>query len=195
MKSLTAFAIITSSYVAASHATCASGSSKSASITITRPRLENVVPLATWQRTVTTVCFNCDQIGHVAKNCPEDMKCCICKSQQHKAIDCPLSWYRRPVTHRERNPAPVHSQEIDHADAVQPEAVQQRAPPLGKDTGSFEILQANDPDPSMEDTATTSVGVSEADPLAVAIPTKAPQAILDSQGFFVPPTQPTDLPE
>lgn len=27
------------------------------------------------------VCFNCDTIGHVAKHCPETMKCCICKSE------------------------------------------------------------------------------------------------------------------
>lgn len=142
-----------------------------------------------------SVCFNCDQIGHVAKNCPEDMKYCICKSQQHKAIDCLLSWYRRPVTHRERNPVPVASEEISHADAAQPAAVQQRDPPLGEDTSTFEFSQADYLDSSMEDTATTSAGVSEADPLAVALPTKTPQAILDSQGFFVPPAQPTDLPE
>ena len=47
------------------------------------------------------VCFNCDTIGHVSKSCPERMRCCICKSEQHKAIDCPFSWHRRPTTHRD----------------------------------------------------------------------------------------------
>ena len=42
------------------------------------------------------ICFNCDQIGHESRECPEDMLCCICKQSSHMAIDCPHSWYRRP---------------------------------------------------------------------------------------------------
>ena len=44
-------------------------------------------------------CFNCDAVGHVACNCPEDMRCCICKSTSHRAIDCPFSWCPRPATY------------------------------------------------------------------------------------------------
>ena len=44
------------------------------------------------------VCFNCDERGHTARHCPEVMLCCVCKSPAHKAIDCPLSWFRRPAT-------------------------------------------------------------------------------------------------
>lgn len=43
------------------------------------------------------ICFNCDQIGHVSRDCPEDSKCCICKDTSHFAIDCPHSWYKRPT--------------------------------------------------------------------------------------------------
>lgn len=39
-----------------------------------------------------TFCFNCDSIGHVSKQCPSIVKCCICKEESHKAIDCQLSW-------------------------------------------------------------------------------------------------------
>ena len=42
------------------------------------------------------VCLNCDRIGHHARMCPEDMRCCICKEEGHLAIDCQHSWYRRP---------------------------------------------------------------------------------------------------
>lgn len=41
-----------------------------------------------------TVCFNCDGLGHVAKECVRPMYCCICKSGQHLACTCPLSWCR-----------------------------------------------------------------------------------------------------
>lgn len=50
------------------------------------------------------ICFNCDEIGHTARHCPEEMLCCICKGLGHKAIDCRLSWFRRPITHREESP-------------------------------------------------------------------------------------------
>ena len=41
-----------------------------------------------------TVCFNCDGLGHVSKECVRPMYCCICKSGQHLARTCPLSWHR-----------------------------------------------------------------------------------------------------
>ena len=40
-----------------------------------------------------TFCFNCDSFGHVSKQCPSNVKCCICKEESHKAIDCQLSWF------------------------------------------------------------------------------------------------------
>lgn len=43
-----------------------------------------------------SICFNCDQVGHHSRMCPEDIKCCICKEEGHMAIDCQHSWYRCP---------------------------------------------------------------------------------------------------
>ena len=43
-----------------------------------------------------TVCYNCDKTGHVSQDCEEAMRCCICKSEHHMAVDCPHSWYKRP---------------------------------------------------------------------------------------------------
>ena len=43
-------------------------------------------------------CFNCDGTGHLSRSCPDGMRCCICKSKEHVAVDCIHSWYRRPQT-------------------------------------------------------------------------------------------------
>lgn len=44
------------------------------------------------------VCFNCDGTGHLSRSCLDGMRCCICKSKEHVAVDCIHSWYRRPQT-------------------------------------------------------------------------------------------------
>ena len=82
------------------------------------------------------VCFNCDTIGHVSKSCPERMRCCVCKSEEHKAIDCPFSWHRHPTTHRDAVPG----------DAAPDDATPDGAPP---DSGSAPDPGAHaNPDPS-----------------------------------------------
>ena len=45
-----------------------------------------------------TVCFNCDTIGHKARECEESVRCCIFKSEEHMTIDCPHSWSRRSAS-------------------------------------------------------------------------------------------------
>ena len=41
------------------------------------------------------VCFNCDELGHQSRDCGENIRCCICKSEDHLARRCPYSWYKR----------------------------------------------------------------------------------------------------
>ena len=43
------------------------------------------------------VCFNCDQHGHVAKNCPDSVLCSICKSPEDFSAHCSHSWLRRKL--------------------------------------------------------------------------------------------------
>ena len=37
------------------------------------------------------VCFNCDGLGHIIKECADSPRCCICKSLNHLAINCEYS--------------------------------------------------------------------------------------------------------
>ena len=53
------------------------------------------------------VCFNCDQLGHESRHCPEDIRCSICKSTSHLARFCNLSWYKQPT------PCPPEAQAQD----------------------------------------------------------------------------------
>ena len=58
-------------------------------------------------------CFNCDQTGHQSHACEERIKCSLCKSEEHLAIDCPGSWGRRTLA--ERTP---HREDTESAHAT-----------------------------------------------------------------------------
>ena len=45
------------------------------------------------QQCTTKVCFNCEALGHEARDCPAPILCCICKSIWHLSKACPYSWY------------------------------------------------------------------------------------------------------
>ena len=38
------------------------------------------------------VCFNCDDLAHISKECPDSPRCCMCKSLNHLVINCEYSW-------------------------------------------------------------------------------------------------------
>ena len=47
--------------------------------------------------------FNCDKSGHLASACDENIKCSLCKVEDHLTVDCPGNWGRR--TYGERTPS------------------------------------------------------------------------------------------
>ena len=63
-------------------------------------------------------CFNCDQSGHVAATCPEFIKCSLCKSEYHLAVDCDGNWGRRTLAQRTpaRTEPPGRDMEAENTD-------------------------------------------------------------------------------
>lgn len=150
------------------------------------------------------VCFNCDERGHTAKDCESPMLCCICKSRDHKAIDCRFSWYRRPTR-----------VQVDDGDSATdaPSAERPRRcpePPQTVEVGNTAEDNAGaDPPPSTRNELAGSAGTETSDPqlcesLDSAPPTEvhhtdheiedlhtdhdADDHILSSQGFIVAPS-------
>lgn len=47
---------------------------------------------------LTVFCFNCENLGHQAANCPAPVLCCICKEDGHIGVSCRYSWVS-PTVH------------------------------------------------------------------------------------------------
>ncbi len=143
-------------------------------------------------------CFNCDGVGHTSKNCPEKTRCCICKSEAHMAIDCDLSWYRRPVL--DPNPAPPpDGQPREPADQVEPvdqaEAADQVEPdvPVESDIPVEHVeLVAVSPAPCQEVALDLPHGSGSA-PMDESPDPVADSGVLDSQGLLISQDTPADL--
>lgn len=57
-------------------------------------------------------CFNCDQSGHWAYDCREHIKCSLCNSEEHLAVDCTENWVRGTLAQR----TPSRADEEPHED-------------------------------------------------------------------------------
>ena len=139
-----------------------------------------------------SVCFNCDSIGHVSRECEEPTRCCICKSIEHMAIDCPLSWYRRPALSPRGSP----SRDAETEEAPPPDLHPSTEGPAARDEVSppvdVDLSEGNtQDDPTAQENTTSADAEMTASP-DVAVSPPAPGA-LSSQGFILPqdPVLPT----
>ena len=65
------------------------------------------------------ICYNCEELGHLASDCPNEVLCNICKQPDHRANHCPFSWSRQVVTSEEpATPEGSHEEEVSHAELV-----------------------------------------------------------------------------
>lgn len=88
-------------------------------------------------------CFNCDYIGHKANACPSNMKCCICKEEDHMVIDCNHSWDRRQRSSRKADP--IHSPRNVDSDSTPPVPTVPPPPsPTSEDSSAMSDEDFND---------------------------------------------------
>ena len=130
------------------------------------------------------LCFNCEVIGHHARDCPAGVRCCICKEPGHMAIDCRHSWYRRPLSHRDAVDAESPSQP-----AADPPPVD--VPPTTLDAENADSGDLDLDSPPVENTEEDSAGYEddslEAEfekPLASALSSEPAPDLLTSQGLI-----------
>lgn len=121
------------------------------------------------------VCFNCEGTGHLSRDCPDGVRCCICKSLDHYALDCMHSWYRRPQTVDPGNDPAAG----DPEDALDGRPVGDGPPPL-------EELSEDPPAAPHEDASLQPAANS------AAAPSSAEVHVLDSQGLVLPNTPHAD---
>lgn len=91
-----------------------------------------------------SVSFNCDALGHMARECIRPMYCCICKSGQHLARTCPFSWHREKDTRHGDTPASEHGTEYGDFRHLLP----------NDDLSDQQLLSEGNSDPPPEDPGT-----------------------------------------
>lgn len=95
-----------------------------------------------------TICFNCDGLGHEARECIRPMYCCLCKSGQHLARDCKFSW---------QNAGPRKASKPSRRGGVSMETEGERAeqpPPPEDESSEVSATAPEDPPVDMDDDGT-----------------------------------------
>ena len=150
------------------------------------------------------VCFNCDQLGHTYRDCTEPNKCSICKEDGHYAVDCPLSWWRRPTSHRDE-PAQDHPDAAPTASDDANNAADHHTTPPAGDTSHLPVPTPLVPEPGF--TSHSDLSPSESSPptsssasslLASALPDESQDSQPQSQSILLDPsltTQPSSSSE
>lgn len=123
-----------------------------------------------------------------------DMRRCICKSTEYRAIDCPLSWYRHPATHQPYPPSEDNPAREDPDPEADPDPPAD--PPTPPAAGDVNLEPAPNQEIEIIASAISSdsneIDISGTDPPVQGGPE---DLLLDSQGFLVPQPSPHDLPE
>ena len=131
----------------------------------------------------TIACFNCDGIGHTAKECQRPTLCCICKEGDYMAIDCPFSWNRRPKTHTIEDPTPPEVQPTETSNSFDTQHTETAA---SADNPPVDATARHSTAPVEIDTATLEAAPSATSASADAQEnTEQTCRLVDSQGLLI----------
>ena len=163
-------------------------------------------------------CFNCEELGHMAPDCPHKDRCCICKSEDHRARYCRFSWHRktpppspghnsppRPdqqhsASDRAPPPPPSDQQQSDQQQSDQQQSDQQQADPGNRSPPQPDqclVISDPSPQPDQQQPPVTAREEAQAPPSVSSSPPSQPaldtQGLLIPQGFFDPVETDDDL--
>lgn len=133
------------------------------------------------------ICFNCENIGHEARDCPLPTLCCICKEEGHRGIGCDYSWVfpcTRGIPTDEDSDVAIESSDDGMSDYGRGEVYASLAsvPPASNETIEEPTsVPATDP-PSTDNLLPPSFDDSPS------------HNILDSQGLLIPSEAPPKPP-
>ena len=134
------------------------------------------------------ICFNCENIGHEARDCHLPTFCCICKEEGHRGIGCDYSWVfpcTRGIPTDENSDVAIESSDDGMSEYGRDEdyASLVSVPPASNETIEEPTSVPADVDPPS--TATLLPSSSDDSPSS---------NILDSQGLLIPSEAPPKPP-
>ena len=131
------------------------------------------------------ICFNCENIGHEARDCHLPTLCCICKEEGHRGIGCDYSWVfpcTRGIPTDEDSDVAIESSDDGMSE-------------YGRDEGLLSVPLASNE--TIEEPTSVPAAV---DPPSTAtlLPSSSDDSpspnILDSQGLLIPSEAPPKPP-
>ncbi len=99
------------------------------------------------------ICYNYEELGHLASNCPTDILCNICKQPDHRASICPFSWSRQ-IENTTVDAAVTENElpaETDQPDSPIPTESSPEQPELSEQPESPPPELMDDIEPSLDD--------------------------------------------
>ena len=126
------------------------------------------------------ICYNCEELSHVASDCPNEVLCNICKQPDHCAKTCPFSWSR----HVERESTPERENPSEESRENPPENSREEDPREEAVTG--ESPPVENPEPELSDSSDPPVASGDHE-MDESTPTATLELSTAPEPFSTPP--------
>ena len=130
------------------------------------------------------ICYNCEELGHLASDCPHEILCNICKQPNHLAVTCPFSWSRQGGHPVEPETQPESSHEEDTREEDAREEVSRDTPIVEEPVASVSAVPSADHNMD-QSTSEEYLSASEDSPAPATL-----ELFTDSESTLHPPPRP-----